>query len=232
VRSGVVLVTLVLAGCSATAHPGAAPTIPGPREWPASEPTPEPGFDPLAREVGYEPDSMAADRALRRRLGHRDDYKVPAGAVAGLPPGPLAGAVTSRMFAEFRTVRDPRYEHLTPGQKAVYGLEVADEEILNGGFDQYWYNPSGDLAPDLVRAAERVHAPAYAAVFRAAAALWPGGRIPRDREARQRLLDGLDDDALARLDDRYAAFQYHRRTALGLVLGGYVRTHGKQFLAG
>ena len=196
----------------------------------ATEPTPEKGFDPADPAYDVIPESDAAEQRLLARAGHRKDFRVPRSMVAGLKPGPMVHAAIVRVWNEVDP-SDPRYKQLSPGQRALFALLWADYEILNGGFDQLWFNSSGYLAPDLVAAARRVGAREYADVFADAEALFPGGRIPRDRGARQRLLDGLDDDAVARLDDRYAEFQYRRTTALGLILGRYVRTHLAEFVA-
>ena len=37
-------------------------------------------------------------------------------------------------------------------------------------------------------------------------------------------------DKLAALDERYVATQYRRKTALALVLGGYIRAHLDDFV--
>jgi hypothetical protein len=194
--------------------------------------TTEPGFDPLDPAVDLLPESNAAEDAFMKRVGNRRDFRIPRSAVSDLPEGPLARAVIARIWHELETpsAPDPRYNRLNPGQRALYVLQWADAEILNGGFDEFWA-AAGYFAPDLVSAARRVGAPEFEALFRDAAALFPSGRIPRDRDERQKLLDGLGPEAVARLDERYFEFQYHRRTALGLILGRYVKTHENEFFA-
>lgn len=84
----------------------------------------------------------------------------------------------------------------------------------------------------MVAAAERVGADEQAAIFRDAAALWPGGKIPTDIAAVENGLDSIDGEKLAALDERYAATQYKRATALANVPGPYIRANTKQFVAG
>ena len=110
-------------------------------------------------------------------------------------------------------------------------MYVADFEILDGGFAQLWTNTSGAIAGDLVRSAELVGSREFADLFRDAATLWPGGRIPRERVQREQLLASMPGDKLAALDERYAATQYRRKTALALVLGSYIRAHLDDFVA-
>lgn len=49
---------------------------------------------------------------------------------------------------------------------------------------------------------------------------------------RQGVIDGFSDDSYAAVDDRYADFQYHRRTSLAKILGAYVAAHRDEFIAG
>jgi hypothetical protein len=219
----VLLAALAVAGCGST--PVAEST-----GWPA-EATPEPGFDPDDPALSTIPENDASRRALLRRVGDRRDFKVPTGVVAGLRgDGPLVLAVVVRPFDELAG-DEPAVRRLNRGQRAVYAMYLADFEILNGGFAQLWTNPSGAIAGDLVQAAELVGSREFADIFRDAEALWPGGRIPRDRARREQLLESVPGDKLAALDERYFATQYRRKTALALVLGSYIRAHPDEFVA-
>jgi hypothetical protein len=224
------LAAAVLAGCgkdsivvedeSATANSG----------WVGVEPTPEPGFDPMDPALQMIPDDSAQAEEIVRKAGKRRDFKVSASAIAGLAPGPLVCAVVLRPFYELAD-DESGLPRLNEGQRAVYALYVADFEILNGGFEQFWFNSSGGVANHLLPAAELVGSPEFAAVFRDAAALWPDGKVPRDRAKREVLLDTIDADKVAELDERYAATQYKRKTALANVLASYIRAHRDQFVA-
>ncbi|MCW2997754.1 MAG: hypothetical protein JWN65_1303 [Solirubrobacterales bacterium] len=225
---------LALGGCGGASDsegrhggtPAAASSTDG-----SAEPKPEPGFDPDDPALNTIPESDASRQALIERIGNRRDFKVPRRVVAGLRDGPLVLAVVVRSFMELEA-DDPGVRRLNDGQRAVYAMYVADFEILNGGFEQLWHNTSGAIAQDLVHAAERVGSREFAGIFRDAAALWPSGTIPRDHTRRQQSLGGISTEALATVDERYAATQYRRKTALALVLGRYIRGHPDQFLAG
>ena len=229
-RALVVLLAAVAAsGCGGTAadEEGTAGTPSS--GWPA-ELTPEPGFDPDDPALSTIPENDASRQLLLRRVGNRRDFKVPAGVVARLQDGPLVLAVVARPFDEF--AGDERaLQRLNRGQRAVYAMYVADFEILNGGFAQLWTNTSAAIADDLVGAAELVGSREFADIFRDAASLWPDGRIPRDAAQREQVLASMPSDELAALDERYAATQYRRKTALALVLGSYIRAHRDEFVA-
>ncbi len=154
------------------------------------------------------------------------------------PQAPTSGKVELYVADQAPPTR-PFYEldsevaadRLNPAQLAVYAIYLADFEILNGGFSQFWLN-AGALGPELVPAAERVGSAELAAIFREAEAVWPGGKVPRDRAKREALLDQLDGERLAAVDERYAATQYQRKTALANVLGPYIRGNTRQFVIG
>jgi len=57
-------------------------------------------------------------------------------------------------------VPDPRYARLSAGQRALFALQWPDWEILDGGFDQFWYNDAGWFADELAADARRVGASA------------------------------------------------------------------------
>lgn len=227
----VLLAVAALAGCGGDPAPGAkddgAAAVADTSGWP-EEVTPEPGFDPDDPALSTIPDDEAHADEIVRKAGKRKDFRVPASAVRGLDLGPLVLAVVTRPFYELDT--EDAIDRLNKAQFAVYALYYADFEILNGGFSQFWFNSSGAVADEMVAAAERVGSPELAAIYRDAAALWPGGEIPRDPAKRETVLDQLDGEKLAAIDERYAETQYHRKTALANVLGPYIRANSDQFV--
>ncbi len=209
---------VALAGCGAGGDDQAV-------DAPTDEPA-EYQYDP---ETDVTPESQEYIDRLVARLGESPDYKVRREVVEDLPSGQLAFAVVARIWEDMASSgRQPAPDQFNAGQRAVFGMILADFEILNGGFWQYWYNTSASLAEELPAAARRVGAAPYADVFADAAALWPSG-IPTSEERRRDEADALDEDALAALDDRYAAFQYERETMLGVVLGRYIRANLDEF---
>src|SRR5919197_5270888 len=134
----VLLVAMLLAGCGGGSGSG-SPAYPDRAERPYSEPVDEPGFDGDDPALSLLPDSEAADRRLLRGLGHRADFRVPRSGVRDTRPGPLAYAVVARMWNEL-DIPDPRFRRLNAGQRALFALQWADWEILDGGFDQFFFN--------------------------------------------------------------------------------------------
>jgi uncharacterized protein DUF4375 len=177
-------------------------------------------------------EALERDRArARRRLGDRPDFKIPQRAIAGKDDYETWFTVIERIFLELDTPYrpDPRFERLTPGQRALYVLYWADAEILNGGFSQFYFNSTGYFAPDLPDAAADVGAAGHARLATSANALLASRdrEVPRDRVARERLLDRIPMTKLARLDDRW--FELDARGVLAHRAARYARSHRPEF---
>jgi hypothetical protein len=83
----------------------------------------------------------------------------------------------------------PRYDRdgfasLTPAEQVALCVDDLEREINNGGFDQFFWNSSGDHAHETVRALEAIGALQAAQIVREAIACFPGAIVPVDRDQR------------------------------------------------
>jgi Domain of unknown function (DUF4375) len=116
----------------------------------------------------------------------------------------------------------------TPGQRAIYSLVVADGEVNNGGFAQFFSNSSGALTCEAVNGAELIRATEQREILLEAAALFPDGAVPVDRDERNKELDELLSEAertLSSLDGRW----YEADRELERRLVAYVEEHPDEF---
>ncbi len=67
------------------------------------------------------------------------------------------------------------------GVRAIYTTWLVDAEVCNGGFNQFFWNPSGEFGGDALAGYELMGAEAYAAVMRGALATWEIERGPLAR---------------------------------------------------
>ena len=74
-------------------------------------------------------------------------------------------------------------------------VEAIEGEVMNGGFDQFFFNGAGAEAARAVEALDVIGAHATAAIARRACAKFPGGMPPTDHDARRRMLVALWPDA-------------------------------------
>jgi Domain of unknown function (DUF4375) len=127
---------------------------------------------------------------------------------------------------------DPRLEQATPGQRAAYALVWTESEVSNGGFEQYFWNSTGMLHDDAIAGARLIDARDVERVLRDAAALFPDGRAPESRVARQEALDDLspeNKEQLGRLDDRFFSLLDDPARSSARFLEAYIRRHTDEF---
>jgi hypothetical protein len=88
---------------------------------------------------------------------------------------------------------------MTHVQMALWAIANADGQICNGGFSQFFYNSYGELAHEALAGFELLGMAPYADILREAYAVFPGQRIPKDRDERVALLETMarDDEATA-----------------------------------
>lgn len=138
-----------------------------------------------------------------------------------------------RIFTELSTPYEPdgRLHDLTPGQRAVYALDWIRKEVGNGGFDQLFGNSTGYLTPEAIEGADYLGADDYSAILRRAAAIFPNGVVPRDRDERT---DHIDTDptygeALESLDEEFLALLADPTRNLTRLMASFMATHLDEF---
>ena len=86
-------------------------------------------------------------------------------------------------------------EDLSDPERVIYINMLFEEEVNNGGFDQFFYNSSGDFYEEVMECLLEVGAEITASIYRQAMSAL-GRHIPKDRNERQELLDSLDQEIL------------------------------------
>jgi len=177
-------------------------------------------------------------RWLRKRsaavLRTPPDFRVARSSVADDPSDDLVWAVIEPMWWALETPYepDPRLAQATPGQRAAYALTWTESEVSNGGFEQYFWNSTGMLLDDAILGARLIGAKDVEDVLRDASALFPAGRVPKSRLARQSMLDAFPSEnnaELGRLDDRFFTLLEHPAKRPTRLLEKYIRAHPDEF---
>jgi hypothetical protein len=150
------------------------------------------------------------------------------------PDDEVVWRAIERIFTELRTPYEPdeRLARLTPGQRAVYALDWIRKEVSNGGFDQLFGNSTGYLTPEAIEGADYIGATDYADILRRAAAVFPGGTVPRDRDERTEVLDADPDrtgPVLEALDDEFSALLEDRDRNLTRLMAIFMAKNLEQF---
>lgn len=117
---------------------------------------------------------------------------------------------------------------LTPAELVAYCVDALEREVNNGGFDQFFWNSSGDAAHQTHAALVEIGAPAAADLVREAIAAFPGAKVPADRGEREKVLESLPESARekwAELDGRF----YEYPDDLTALMRRYVQAHRADF---
>lgn len=86
-------------------------------------------------------------------------------------------------------------DKLTEQQKQFYYNQCLEREINNGGFNQYFFNSSGDFAHKTVKSLQTIGATKTADILQKAIDQFPNSRVPEDRSKRQDILEQIQETA-------------------------------------
>jgi hypothetical protein len=116
------------------------------------------------------------------------------------------------------------YEKLSVPERIFQAVWELEADINNGGFNQYFFNSSGRLAPFAAKALQAIGAARMAAIVDEAIAV-VGREIPwaddRERQERVHGLSDADREKLSALDGRFFAYP----DSLTALLYAYVLAH-------
>ena len=127
-------------------------------------------------------------------------------------------------------VLDSQLASLTAGQRALLALHWTGSEVSNGGFDQYFTNPTGDLADEALAGFKRIGAQRTAQLLEQVLAAFPGGAPPRDADTRLEMLDAMNDEDRDGLFEQFDQQFYDLLDAeIYETASAYIRAHPNEF---
>ena len=86
-------------------------------------------------------------------------------------------------------------DKLTEQQKQFYYNQCLEREINNGGFNQYFFNSSGDFAHKTVQSLLIIGANKTADILQKAIDQFPNSNVPENRTERQEILEQIQETA-------------------------------------
>ena len=90
---------------------------------------------------------------------------------------------------------DDNLSRLTQPQKNFYYIQELEGEVNNGGFNQYFFNSSGDYAHETISALKAIGAEKAIKLLQSAIDEFPGHLVPKDRAMRQEILSKIESKA-------------------------------------
>ena len=101
-------------------------------------------------------------------------------------------------------------EKLTEPEKTFYYNQYLEKEINNGGFNQYFYNSSGDFAHQTLISLRQINAIKTADILQLAIDQFPNSIVAKDRSERQEILETIEekaDEVWEQLDKRFLEYE-------------------------
>jgi hypothetical protein len=86
-------------------------------------------------------------------------------------------------------------EKLNSSQRVLLIIENLEREINNGGFDQFYWNSSGDYAMETINALKQIGANKTAEIVKKANDKFPNGIVPEDRDKRGEILEKISEES-------------------------------------
>ena len=101
-------------------------------------------------------------------------------------------------------------DKLTEEQKLFHYNQCLEREINNGGFNQYFFNSSGNFAHKTVLSLKTIGANKTADILQNAINQFPNSNVPEDRTERQEVLEQIQetaDQAWEELDQMFFSYE-------------------------
>ena len=97
---------------------------------------------------------------------------------------------------------------LSVPERIFYTTQILEMEVNNGGFDQFFFNSSGNLANDVVHAFTEIGAVKTADICRKAVSVY-GVEVPADRDERYDILSDNEEleEILEKCDDAFFDYE-------------------------
>lgn len=122
---------------------------------------------------------------------------------------------------------DMECDDLTPAEQVFKVLWELQEEMREGGFDEYFSNPAGSDAARAETFLRRIGAFDLAQIVADAIRQWPGGHVPHNADERLEMMEDLPDSAFDQWDELDAHFNAERDRLMGC-LYDYLQAHEEQ----
>jgi hypothetical protein len=90
---------------------------------------------------------------------------------------------------------------LSDAERVVHLVSLYTGEVGNGGHVQYLLNPAGAFAHETIDALGALSATKAMETLAGVVAIFPDGRVPKDREKRTMAVHALSDQLLQKLDE-------------------------------
>ncbi|MBN1412111.1 MAG: DMP19 family protein [Spirochaetales bacterium] len=86
-------------------------------------------------------------------------------------------------------------EKLSNPERDIVLIEEWEREVNNGGFNQLFYNTTGNYSLEILEALKKIGSTGFSNIFEKAISVFPEKDVPKDRDARKKLLLKIEEKA-------------------------------------
>ncbi|BBO27696.1 hypothetical protein AltI4_20840 [Alteromonas sp. I4] len=97
-------------------------------------------------------------------------------------------------------------DSLSEVETTILSVWLLEADVNNGGFNQYFWNSSGDFANQVLGSLHKIGAVETAGIVKAALANFPNSTPPTNRKERQNTLEALEESGALKLDSLDSEF--------------------------
>jgi hypothetical protein len=113
---------------------------------------------------------------------------------------------------------DDNFSNLTEPERVFIFVEMLEGQINNGGFDQFFFNSSGDYTYKIVSAYETIKAFKTTDLIKNAIKLFPVLPVSKDTKTRRRILQYLDERISEEWDKLDSKFYEYEENIVDLLI--------------
>lgn len=113
---------------------------------------------------------------------------------------------------------DDNFSNLTEAEKVFVYVDMLEGQVNNGGFDQFFFNSSGDYTHEILSAFEKIKAHKTADLIEIAIKAFPISPVPKDTEIRREIMQDLDEKTSNIWDDLDNKFYEYEENIAGLLI--------------
>jgi hypothetical protein len=117
--------------------------------------------------------------------------------------------------------------YLSDPEKTFIYIDTLEGEVNNGGFDQFFFNSSGDYAYEILHAYENINAFKTAKLIHEAIQIFPQNPISKNTETRREIMEEMDDTISEKWNQLDDAFYEYEDNIMKLIVE-YLRKNKNQ----
>ena len=121
---------------------------------------------------------------------------------------------------------DDNYSNLSEAERVFVFVDILEGQVNNGGFDQFFFNSSGEYTYEIVSAYEAINAYKTAELVKSAIKLFPVSPVPKDTVTRREAMQNLEERISEEWDKLDTIFYGNNENVADLLLE-YIKTNAE-----